>query len=62
MTTTDKTGEQLVKTIRKTKATATTGTRTTTTRRTAKPEPAPAKPAATETSDPYQHGRRVWPD
>ncbi len=70
MTTTDKTGEQLVQSIRKTKATGTTRTRSTTTggtetstaTSTAKTEPAPVKPAATKTSDPYQHGRRVWPD
>ena len=61
MTTTDKNGEQLVQSIRKTKATAATGSRTATSRSSAK-----AKPAAAETApavaDPYQHGRRVWPD
>ena len=66
MTTTDKTGEQLVQSIRKTKATGTTRTRSTTTgraaTRTTKTKPAAAKPAEKGTSDPFQHGRRVWPD
>ena len=61
MTTTDKTGEQLVQSIRKTKETGATRSRTTTPRSSAR-----AKPAAAETApaaaDPYQHGRRVWPD
>ena len=59
MTTTDKTGDQLVQSIRKTKATSATPSRTTTPRSSAKVKPA-AAPAAT--ADPYQHGRRVWPD
>ncbi len=59
MTTTDKTGEQPAQYSGKTEA---TGGRTATPRSSAK-----AKLAATQTTraaaaDPYQHGRRVWPD
>ena len=62
MTTTDKTGEQPAKPIGKTEATGATRSRTASPRSSAK-----AKPAATQTTraaaaDPYQHGRRVWPD
>ena len=45
MTTTDKTGEQLVQSIRKTKAAGATASRTTT-----PPSTAKAKPAAAETA------------
>ncbi|MDJ0862010.1 MAG: hypothetical protein QNJ87_04975 [Gammaproteobacteria bacterium] len=61
MTTTDKTGEQLVQSIRKTKATGTTRSRTTAPRSSEKAKPAVAD-TAPATADPYQHGRRVWPD
>lgn len=62
MTTTDKTGEQLVQSIRKTKATGATPSRTTTPRSGAKAKPAAAETAPAAAADPYQHGRRVWPD
>ena len=68
MTTSDKTGDKLVQSIRKTKAGASPATpkpRTTTTRKKA-PARAAAKPRTTAkaktTTDPYQSGRRVWPD
>ncbi len=62
MTTTDKTGEQLVQSIRKTKATGATGSPTTTPRSSAKAKPAAPQTAPAVAADPYQHGRRVWPD
>jgi len=62
MTTTDKTGDQLVQSIRKTKATGATPSQTTTPRSSAKAKPAAAKTVPAATADPYQHGRRVWPD
>ncbi len=60
MTTTDKTGEQLVQSIRKTKAAGATRSQTTTPRSSAKAKPAATARAAA--ADSYQHGRRVWPD
>lgn len=70
MTESDKTGDKLAESIRKTKA-GSTG-RTTTPRKTtprrapdAGPETtAAARPAqeAPSSTDPYTHGRRVWPD
>ncbi len=65
MTTTDKTGEQLVQSIRKTKATGATRSRATTPATppsSAKAEPVAAETAPAAAADPYQHGRRVWPD
>ncbi len=69
MTESDKTGEKLAASIRKTKAgTATrTTTRKTAPKRTATPRPAGStqpKPAqqAAASADPYRHGQRVWPD
>ena len=79
MSTTDKTGEKLLQTIRDTKAAgAPTGNSTTTRKKTATrkvtPKPATetrARPALTPAAqptpgapgtDPYQAGRRVWPD
>ncbi len=61
MTTTDKTREQQVQTIRKTKATGAARSRTTTPRSSAEVKPAAAQTAPVA-ADPYQHGRRVWPD
>lgn len=70
MTESDKTGDKLAESIRRTKAG--TASRTTTTRkaaprRTSDPGPgtAGASRAAQESpssTDPYTHGRRVWPD
>ncbi len=70
MTESDKTGEKLAASIRKTKAG--TATRTTTARKTTPKPAATARPArstqskpaqqATASADPYRHGQRVWPD
>ena len=62
MTTTDKTGEQLVQSIRKTKATGATRSRATPPQSSAKAKPAAAEKGPAAAADPYQHGRRVWPD
>ncbi len=70
MTESDKTGEKLAASIRKTKAgaaTRTTATKKTTPKRaaTARPaRPTRSKPAheAAASADPYRHGQRVWPD
>ena len=70
MTESDKTGEKLAASIRKTKAGTATRTATaqkTTPKRaaTARPaRPAQGKPAqaAAASADPYRHGQRVWPD
>ena len=62
MTTTYKTGEQPARPIGKTKATGATPSRTTTPRSSAKAKPAAAETAPAAAADPYQHGRRVWPD
>ena len=62
MTTTDKTGEQLVQSIRKTKATSAARSRATTPRSGAEAKPAAAGKAPGAAADPYQHGRMVWPD
>ena len=86
MSTTDKTGEKLLASIRKTKAGGsspantggssggTTTVRPTATKRKTAPKsrakavPAPAVKRATpasvekEPADPYQAGRRIWPD
>jgi hypothetical protein len=69
MTESDKTGDKLAASIRKTKAG--TATRTTTRKaapkRAATPRPAEStqrKPVqqAAASADPYRHGQRVWPD
>lgn len=72
MTESDKTGEKLAASIRKTRA-GSAGRTTATTTRKAAPKRAPdadaekstaAKPAqqGSTSSDPYRHGQRVWPD
>ncbi|MGD8955827.1 MAG: hypothetical protein PVJ03_00730 [Chromatiaceae bacterium] len=71
MTESDKTGEKLAASIRKTKAG--TATPTTAAARKTAPKRAPSarpagstrrKPAqqAAASADPYHHGQRVWPD
>mgnify|MGYP001819472674 CR=1 FL=1 len=70
MTESDKTGEKLAASIRKTKAG--TATRTTTARKTAPKRAASAGPARSSqnkpaqepaaSADSYRHGQRVWPD
>ncbi len=70
MTTSDKTADKLVQSIRKTKAGASPAapkTRTTTTRKKApaaksRSSTRTTASAKTTTVDPYQSGRRVWPD
>ena len=70
MTESDKTGDKLAESIRKTRAgstSRTTTTRKTTPRRapgagTEKTEAAKSVQQAPSTTDPYTHGRRVWPD
>lgn len=72
MTESDKTGEKLAASIRKTRA-GPAGRNTATTTRKAAPERAPEADAVASTttrpaqkeptsSDPYRHGQRVWPD
>jgi hypothetical protein len=75
MNTSDETGEKLVQSIRKTKtsasanpsrasrskASAGTSPATETKPVAARKARAPSKPAV-ESTDPYQNGRRVWPD
>jgi hypothetical protein len=72
MTESDKTGEKLAASIRKTRA-GSTGRNTATTTRKAAPKRAPDTDAEKSTttkpvqkdstpSDPYRHGQRVWPD
>ncbi|MGB5493332.1 MAG: hypothetical protein WBM97_02480 [Sedimenticolaceae bacterium] len=70
MTESDKTGDKLAASIRKTKAG--TATRTTTTHKATPKRAATARPArsahsepardAAASADPYRHGQRVWPD
>lgn len=71
MTSKDKTGDQLVASIRATKAkvakkpaAAKTSTRKGSKPPARSPKAAPKKPKAraTGSQDPYQAGRRVWPD
>jgi len=70
MTESDKTGEKLAASIRKTKARTAAGTTTvrkTTPKRAESARPArstQSKPAqeSAASADPYRHGQRVWPD
>jgi hypothetical protein len=70
MTESDKTGDKLAESIRKTRAgttSRTTTTRKTTPRRATDPGPEKAEAARPaqnppSSADPYTHGRRVWPD
>ncbi len=76
MTTTDKTGEKLVDSMRKTKAAAASDTSDTSQSRAQAPQTKRSRPQAKNNpvdkrasggagargGDPYQSGRRIWPD
>lgn len=74
MSTTDKTGEKLVDSMRKTKAATASGNSDASQKQGQAPQEKSAPPAKKETAkrpsagartqagDPYQSGRRIWPD